>query len=333
MPKRHVVVLLPGQGAQYPGMCVDLYRGDSLFAALLDDVLDRFHDGRRIRTDWLATSHPADIHRTTRSQPLLFALDYALSRRAQEAGVSADEYLGHSIGEFAAAALAGTITLDDAVRVLDARIPLLADTPAGGMLAVALAAEAATPYLGDGVEIAAVNGPRQLMLAGPADPLDRVAKALTDDEVTWRPVRATSPFHSSVLGRAVTASLPLFSALPLQPPNIPITSAYTGRALDPRTAMDPAFWAGQPAAPVLFAHALEDLLGRTPEPLFVEAGPGQTLSTLVRAHAQVRAARHPVIPLSSGRSRVRDDETHLARAFGTVRELLSPVHTSVHGSE
>src|SRR5438874_391578 len=129
----------------------------------------------------------------TRSQVLLFTVDYAMSRQIMSWGVEPVALLGHSAGELVAATLAGVFDLPDAVELLWDRVHRLAEAPPGGMLAVAGRPEQIESYLDDGVVVGAVNSPSQLILAGPRGPLDRIAAALTEDGFTCRDVPAVRP--------------------------------------------------------------------------------------------------------------------------------------------
>jgi [acyl-carrier-protein] S-malonyltransferase len=285
---RGVAFLLPGQGSQHAQMAAGLYRHEPAFTEAMDAVFAALGtDGDRLRADWLADRPAVPLDEVTRSQPLLFAVDYALGRTVMSWGVRPDALLGHSVGELAAGALAGVFSVADAARVLWERVLLLAATPPGGMLAVAAAAAELTPFLTADVVIGAVNAPRQTLLAGPERPLAAAERALRASGLRYRRVGATAAFHSPAVALAAQAGAVL-RAVTLRPPVLPVLSGYTAAWLSAAEATDPGFWAAQPAAPVRFGPALDALLAER-DFLLVEAGPGQGLSSLARRHPAVLA--------------------------------------------
>ncbi|WKD32280.1 acyltransferase domain-containing protein [Streptomyces xanthophaeus] len=297
-----VVLLFPGQGAQQPGMAAGLYGAHAGFRRAMDRVLGCWEEhGHFLRDHWLAGRPGADTDALQYAQPLLFSVGWALGRTVMDAGVRPAALLGHSVGEVVAATLAGVFTLPDAVAVMAGRITSLAGAPAGGMLAVAASVEEVAPYTDADVVVGAVNGPRQLLLAGPEKGLRAAEERLRADGFTCRRARALTPFHSPVLREAALTALPQLAGLPLRTPTLPLYSAYTGALLTDREARDPRFWALQPAEPVLFGPALDALLGGR-DLLLAEAGPGQGLTTLARRHPGVVRGGSVVVPLLPARA-------------------------------
>ncbi|MET8703382.1 acyltransferase domain-containing protein [Kitasatospora sp. NPDC058032] len=302
--RRGVALLFPGQGSQYPRMGAGLYGHEPVFTAAVDAVLLLLEDGERVRDVWLS-GEPVDA--TEYSQPLLFAVGYAMGRLVMSWGVRPNALLGHSIGEMVAATLAGVFTLPDAVRLVRERVELVADAPPGGMLAVAAAADRLAPYLVGDVVVGAVNSSRQCLLAGPDAELAKVAGALEDDGITCRPARSHKAFHSPALAPYAAASTPSFAAVRRNLPSIPVHSAAGGGPLTAEQVADPAFWAGQLAGPVLFGPALNRLLADG-DHLLVEAGPGQGLAALARRHPAVRSGRSAVTALLPTRPGTPEDD-------------------------
>jgi acyl transferase domain-containing protein len=297
-PPQPPALLMPGQGAQYPGMATGLYRAVPAFAAIIDEVFGLMGEiGDELRSDWLAASPRLPVEHACRSQPLLFAIDYALGRLLMDRGLRPVALLGHSIGEMAAATLAGIFDLPSAVCIVRHRVGQFATAPAGGMAAVAASRDEVQPYLRPGVDIGALNAPRQTVIAGAQEPLRTTLAALRDAGYTWAPVSSTVPFHSQLLRSAVVAAVPLLSSLPAHPPRIPLVSGYTAKYLTDAEATDPRYWAGHPVNPVLFWPALARLAASGPH-LLIECGPGNGLTTLARRHPDVRSGRCQVLSLT-----------------------------------
>ncbi|WP_418957187.1 acyltransferase domain-containing protein [Streptomyces tritici] len=317
--RRSVVLMLPGTGAQHPRMAAGLYGHEPVFTEAVDEVLGLLGaEGRAARADWLAAEPAVPMEADRRSAPLLFAVDLAMGRLVESWGVRPDAYLGHSMGEFTAAVLAGVFTLEDAVRLLWERVALQRATPPGGMLAVAAAPEDLAGYVGGGVVVAAVNAPRHTVLSGPDGPLEAVARRLVADGRTFRRLAARTPYHSPALAPLVAPAEALLRTLRLAPPRVPLYSAYTGGPLDPATAVSPAFWAAQPVTPVLFRPTLDRVLADG-DRLLVEAGPSQSLTVIARGHEAVRAGRSAVVATLPPRALGPGEDRRSVRA---AREAL-----------
>ncbi|WP_182897874.1 acyltransferase domain-containing protein [Microbispora sp. H10830] len=296
-----VALLLPGQGSQQALMAAGLYGHEEVFTEAMDEVFAAFEDqGPRLRDDWLAARPQVSIDHMTRSQPLLFAVDYALGRLAGSWERPA-ALLGHSIGEMAAAVLGGVFDLADAVRLLRERVRSLSGAVPGGMLVVAASVREVEPFLRSDVVVGAINAPRQTVLAGAEAPLLAVEEALRDNAFTCRRVPATCPFHSPLLAFSVAGAERAFAAVPARPPSIPVYSGYTAAVLTAEQVAAPAFWASHPVAPVLFRPALDALLA-SGDFLLVEAGPGQGLASLARRHPAVRPGGSEVVAMSPARA-------------------------------
>ncbi|GAA2248231.1 hypothetical protein GCM10010145_14330 [Streptomyces ruber] len=328
-----VLLLFPGQGSQHARMAVGLYGHDPVFTAAMDEVFDAYDvtadgEGRRLRADWMS-EHPAvPLDHVTRSQPLLFAVDYALGRMVTAATGRPWALLGHSVGEMAAAALAGVFTLRDAAGLLLDRVRRLAPAPPGGMLAVAAGEDALAPYLGDGeVTVAAVNSPRQTILAGPDGPLRAVTRRLRQAGLTCREVPSMTAFHSPVLAPYAAGAAERFAATPVTAPRVPLHSGYRRGLVTARVAADPSYWAGHPVETVRFWPALDAVLTSRTEVVCLETGPGQGLSTIARRHPTVRSGRNTVVPLLPPRAGAAEaDRESAAAALAAVRARTSSLN-------
>ncbi|MFE6104067.1 acyltransferase domain-containing protein [Streptomyces laurentii] len=311
MTKRSTAFLLPGQGAQYARMGIDLYEREPEFAAVVEEFLTLMgEEGDRVRADWFSDTPAMPLDDGRRAQPLLFAIDYALGTVLQSRGIVPDALVGHSVGELAAAALAGVFDLPSAARIMLARSRALEGAPAGGLLAVAGVPREVEGRIPEelarlGVTVGAVNAPRQTVLAGPEEALLATEQALRIAGMVARRVRALDPFHSPVLASAAAELERAVAAEPLNPPRIPIWSGRTGRQVSAQDAVHPGFWARQMAEPVLFWPALSGLLEQGPY-LLIETGPGRALSTPARRHPAVRSGETRLVcllPSEGGDSR------------------------------
>ncbi|MFA7761408.1 acyltransferase domain-containing protein [Streptomyces sp. NRRL S-448] len=333
---RTLVLLFPGQGAQHVRMAAGLYGHDPVFSATVDDVLERFGDADRLRSDWLSERPSVHIDDVRLAQPLLFTIGYALGRMLLSQGVRPAALLGHSVGELVAATLAEVFSLGDAVTLMRDRVDRLQATPPGGMLTVSAAEHELAPVLArhPDVAVGAVNAPRQIALAALDGPLRAVEEELRAAGFTARRVAATTAFHSPVLAPLFTDPQPL-SGFSLGSPRIPLWSAFT---TEPVGSPDPGLWSDQPAAPVLFWPTLDKLLG-SGRYLLADVGPGQGLATLARRHPEVQAGHSAVTALLPARPGAPEDERasvhrclQVLRAEGLAPETtLSEVAPSTRG--
>ena len=324
-----VTLLFPGQGAQQDGMAVGLYTEDEHFRGHVDEVFELWGaEGARIRRDWLSDSPEIPLDDLRRAQPLLFAVGWALGRTVLDWGVRPAALLGHSVGEVVAATLAGVFDLADAARLMADRVEAIADTPPGGMLGVAASRAEIEPYLGPDVALAAVNAPRQVMIAGLQAPLDDAAARLGRDGFTCRRVRTFTAFHSPAIAPAAHRCAAGFDAITLNPPRLRLFSAYAGGLMTDALATDREFWLGQPSATGFFWPALDALLAEG-DTVLVEAGAGQSLTSLARRHRAVAGGGTEsiaLLPARAGRDH-RDGE-----AVRAVRDRLSVQDDALSGA-
>ncbi|MBK7905136.1 MAG: amino acid adenylation domain-containing protein [Gemmatimonadetes bacterium] len=296
---RDAILLFPGQGAQTAGAGKTLYAADAIFRAAIDRCAKA---AGRIRgkslTHWLFADDAttaALLRETEIAQPVLYALEYALGQRLLAGGLRPAAMVGHSIGEFAAAALAEVMTPDDAMRAVVARGRLMAAMPGGAMLAVRLPAEQVRPRLGADVVVAAVNAPRLCVLAGPEAAIATLEVALTADDIGCRRLQTSHAFHSPSMDDAASRFESVMRKVTLRSPTIPFISCVSGTFITAADAIDPAYWARQLREPVRFADGLVAAAADRPV-LLVEAGPRESLSALGLQNLGARAVSAALLP-------------------------------------
>ncbi|QPA02284.1 polyketide synthase [Streptomyces violascens] len=312
-PRPRVVLTFPGQGAQHARMAAGLYGASKSFTSTMDHAFDAFGPaGRTLREGWLAATPPADFDDISYAQPLLYAVNCAMGTMVTESGLRPDVLLGHSVGELAAATLAGVFSFDYGLRYLSEYIGVYQHAPRGGMLAVAASSKEVEAHLVPDVVIGAVNAPRQVLLSAPEEALADVEAALRGADITCSRARALQPFHHPVMRDVVTAHAGSLTRPPLHPPHTTLYSAYTGQELADELATDWQFWTGQPAEPVLFGPTLEHLLSSGPH-LLVEAGPGQSLTALARRTPAVARGEAEALALLPPRAGEPDADIEAVR--------------------
>ncbi|MFC4031641.1 acyltransferase domain-containing protein [Streptomyces polygonati] len=282
-------------------MAAGLYGSDAVFTAHMDAFFAGYGpDGAALRDVWLRPAPNPKLGDALLTQPLLFAVGQALGRAVAEWEGAPQVYLGHSVGELAAACLAGVFGPDEGGALMAARSKALGTDGAGGMLAVSAPADAMAPYATGEVAVAAVNGPRQTVLAGPDGPLDWTQLRLTEGGFTFMRLRSSHAFHSPVLRPAADRFAAVLGRVGLRPPQAELYSSRTARPVRADEAVRPEFWAGQLALTVRYWPALSALLdteGTEPGLVLLDASVDNSLSAPVRRHPAVRGGATVVVPL------------------------------------
>ncbi|WP_183091492.1 type I polyketide synthase [Streptomyces radicis] len=320
-PTERVAFLFTGQGAQHAGMGRRLHATYPTYRAAFDEVcatLDRHLEAERPLRDVVFGDDPALIDRTRWTQPALFALQTALTRLlADDFGVTPTHVIGHSIGEIAAAHTAGILSLDDACRLVAARGTLMQALPAGGaMIAVEATEDEVTPHLTDLVGIAAINGPRAVVLSGDEAEVTAIAGEFAGRGRRTRRLTVSHAFHSPLMEPMLDDFWLTAQLLTYRQPRIPLVSTVTGRPLGSDVA-DATYWTDHIRATTRFHDGLMALqgLGVT---TFLEIGPDAVLTALARRALPQATA----VPLLRPR---HDEPDDLVRGLAQVHACGVPV--------
>jgi acyl transferase domain-containing protein len=279
-----IAFMFPGQGAQYPAMGRELYARLPVFR----DVIDRCADvvfpliGADLRVLMHADGAGGDALMATEiAQPAIFAIDYALAAVWRSWGITPTAMIGHSVGEFVAACLAGVMSLEDALACVAERGRLMRDLPGGAMLAVRLPLTELEPLLTGLVEIAAVNSPQQCVVAGPNAAIAAFEAQLTQRGVPARRLATSHAFHSAMVEPILGPLAARIARCSLAEPTIPYVSSLTGDWITPAQATSAAYWAQHCRERVRFADGVDALISAGLTTL-LEVGPGSALATCAR---------------------------------------------------
>ncbi|WP_445629594.1 aminotransferase class III-fold pyridoxal phosphate-dependent enzyme [Nostoc sp. DSM 114167] len=287
-----VVFMFPGQGSQYVNMGLNLYNYEPVFQEAVDECAEILKPllGRDLRE----IIYPAPSERETAAillrqtcftQPALFVIEYALAQLWQSWGVKPQAMIGHSIGEFVAACIAGVFTLEDALMLVATRGRFMWELPAGAMLSVRLPAKEIEPRLSAELAIAAINGPSLCVVSGPIEAIASLQKQLENEEVICRHLHTSHAFHSPMMDSIIAPFAEVVGTVKLSPPQIPFVSTVTADWITAQQATDPMYWATHLRQTVRFAEGVQTLW-QQPERLLLEVGPRITTTTLARQQAK-----------------------------------------------
>jgi len=311
-----LVFMFPGQGNQYPFMGKNFYDNYPVFKESYECCRQLYQNifGEDLSSHLYVDSSKSLLNQTVYSQPLLFAIEYSLACLLKSWGVQPSAVIGHSLGEYVAATVGGILQLKDAIYLVGWRGKLMQNLPMGGMLACFAAPDKLRKLLPPDCEIAAENSPHQCVVSGLTDAIDILAAALAEREIPHRKLSCDKAFHSSAVTSINDAFAIHLLNVPFEAPKIDHISNLNGDYL--KVAPNAEYWVRQAHQPVAFSEGIKTLLRRD-NLCFVEVGPGNTLSTLVRQHEQDRRTLS-CIPLMTHHLGQPDEIRAFHRGLGSL---------------
>jgi acyl transferase domain-containing protein/acyl carrier protein len=332
--ERPVVFMFSGQGSQYVDMALELYQTEPFFREEMDrcftllksqtdvNIREILYPGinaqgsvnsgepgnksRRI-LEYPTTppaqqpgANPGKINQTHITQLLIFILEYALAKLLMKWGIKPYALIGHSIGEYTAACLAGVFSLEEALSLVFTRGKLMKQMPSGAMLSVPLSQSQLTPLLDGTAALAAVNSSSLCVVSGTFEAIEKFEQKLKEKGYNFRRLHTSHAFHSPMMESIAAAFEEHVKQITLKEPKIPYISNVTGNWIQPREVTRPGYWSQHILQTVRFNEGLEKLLLEKENALMVEVGPGKALSTFVRQHKDkkescqvINLLRHP----------------------------------------
>ena len=283
-----VVFMFPGQGSQYVNMGRDLHASEPVFKQHFDRCCELF--SKEFGTDLKAIIFPKageeeqaaeQLKQTIYTQASLFTMHYSLAKLWMHWGITPDAMMGHSIGEFAAACLAGVFSLEDAVKLVANRGRMMQELPGGSMLSVRAAEEDVAKKLPAGCSIAANNGPQLCVASGPHEAIAKLQAELEKDGITCKLLVTSHAFHSPMMDAMMAPYKKVVESVKLNAPRIPIISTVTAEWLKDEEATSAKYWSDHLRATVRFAQAVK-FAWADADRVMLEVGPRTTATTLAR---------------------------------------------------
>ena len=296
-----VAFVCSGQGAQFPGMGRLLYREHPLVRRILDQATEVLRDELPSPLTGVMFNESADgasLNDTRYTQPAVFALGCALAELWRSWGVEPTILMGHSLGEYVAAFVAGIFTLEEGLKLVTRRAQLMAvTTGAGEMVSIAAGEEAVREWIAafqQDISIASVNGPNQTVISGLGSAVREVLPKLESRGIPFQHLRVSHAFHSPLMDPLLDEFETLVRQINLAPPRIRVASNLTGRMGTAAELCDPLYWRRHVREPVLFQKCVETLFEQRCD-VMIEIGPGTTLTSLGQNCAPGRGTWLPTI--------------------------------------
>jgi acyl transferase domain-containing protein len=319
-----VAFLFPGGGAQYVNMAAEIYRCEPVFREQFDLCARRLRaplgvDLREIIYVAAEQEEAAafDLAKTSLGLPALFATEYALAQLWMSWGVRPQALIGHSLGEYTAACVAGVFSLEDALALVALRGRLFEKIPEGKMLNVSLSEAELKPYLnGEEFSIAAINHPQACVVSGAAESIERLALALAEKQIETHQIHISVAAHSRLVEPIMEDFRGFVSSLNLHAPQLPFLSNVSGTWITSQQATDPEYWVQHLRRTVRFAEGVQELF-RNRKLVLLEVGPGNTLAALAQRHPQ-KPAEQVVLSSVKHPHDTQPDEAVLLHTLGRL---------------
>ncbi len=323
------VFMFPGGGSQYAGMASGLYHSDSAFRVTVDEGLSYLPRELAAEIRLLCFSRgalPEDaaqrLLRPSLQLPAILIVEVAVARRWIREGLTPKAMIGHSMGENAAACVAGVLSFDHAVNLVRLRGELFDTVPRGGMLSIPLSEQELRARLPDDLDLASVNGPELCVVSGPAERLAGFGRELGEAGIDVQVVPIDIAAHSRMLEPILARFEAFLRTLRLDAPRIPIVSNLTGTWLTDEQARDPMYWVRHLRSTVRFSAGLNTLAAEAGR-VFIEVGPGRTMGSLAKVQGfiepnqVINSLPHPEEPVA--------DDIYLPGAFGRAWATGLPI--------
>ena len=318
-----VCFLFPGQGSQHAKMAEEIYRTERVFRESVDQCAEILlpHLGTDLRSLLYPSGGVSEeakrrVTDTIVAQPAIFAIEYSLAQLWMSWGIRPKAMLGHSIGEFVAACLAGVFSLEDALGLVAARGRMMQELPGGGMLSVRMSPAELRGRVNGHLSLAAVNAPSLCVVSGPFDALESLENQLGREGVPCKRLMTSHAFHSAMMDPILEPFTECVKQVRLQSPSVPYVSSVTGTWITPQEATDPQYWAEHFRQTVQFSAGIAEL-AKNRNNILLEVGPGNVLTTLAKLHAGSSTTQTVEPSLSDGYSG-EGDAMRLMNTLGSL---------------
>ncbi|HSL90086.1 MAG TPA: acyltransferase domain-containing protein, partial [Ignavibacteriaceae bacterium] len=317
-----VIFMFPGQGAQYVNMGKGLYKSEKIFREIVDHCAEYLRP--YLELDIRELLYPINnnvetakkLEQTVFTQPALFIIEYALAKILLSFDIKPAAMIGHSIGDYVAACLAGIFSVEDALYIIAMRARLMQKQEPGSMLSLGLSEKEANIYINDEISIAAINSPNLTVLSGPTEKIRKLSEELAELNIDNKLLYTSHAYHSKMMEPALKPFVMEFDKISLNKPSSPFISSLSGTWITNEQATSPDFWASQLRDTVRFSDGIQELQKKN-NLVFIELGPGRALSTMVSQHRNDNVKQVSITTLTQPNEK-NDDQTNILNAVGKL---------------
>ena len=320
--KRKVVFMCTGSGAQYLDMGKDIYENEPYFKQLMDEGFAIIKEltgadiAKVMYNRGIGTDEGVDINKNEFTQPIVFVFEYALAKLMMKWGVQPDKLIGHSTGEYVAACLSEVFSFEAGLRLVVKRASLMNKTPKGSMLSVYLSEEQVQPYLNKNVSVAVVNSPESCVLSGTEKAIDALLELFEEQDISSSKLRISLGGHSFLMDSVLEEFKEELEKVEFSEPQIPFVSNLTGKLITSEEVMSSQYWTDHLRNTVRFSDGLATLL-KDSNTLFIEVGPGNTLTTLF-GQQEMSSTNNSAVNLIRHPKQEMNDQEHILKKIGEL---------------
>ncbi|TRX31761.1 acyltransferase domain-containing protein [Flavobacterium sp. ZT3R18] len=321
--KRKIVFMCTGSGAQYFNMGRDLYDTELYFKQLMDEGFSIIKELTGIDVSKILYKENTDqekgfdINKNEFTQPIVFVFEYALAKLMMHWGIHPDKLIGHSTGEYVAACLSDVFSFETGVRLVAKRALLMNKSRKGSMLSVSLSEEKIKAYLNDNVALAVVNSPESCVLSGTEEAIESLMEIFETEEILHSKLKISLGGHSFLMDSVLEEFRQELENVEFSALKIPFVSNLTGQLITVDEAKSSQYWIDHLRHTVRFSDGLTTLL-KEPNSIFIEVGPGNTLTTLFQQQNHNPAANNTAINLIRHPKQEINDQEHLLIKMGEL---------------
>ncbi len=318
-----IVFMFPGQGSQYRGMAKELYFSEPEFSRQVDECCEFLEPDLKTHVqDFIfGELEEIDENNTKFVQPALFILEYALAKFWMSLGIIPNAMIGHSLGEYVAACLAGVMKLQAAINLVVCRAKLMSETPAGKMLVVGSNSDVLLPFLKQNrISIAAINSGNNLVVSGSPNDINVLEENLKQQNIITHKLRVSHAFHSELMEPILEEFKACLEKVDFKIPNIPYISNLTGHWIEEEEVIKPIYWLNHLRHTVKFDQGLQNLMAEDYR-FYLEIGPGKTLSNFMKETTQANGQGNAEFCIQNSLPSARDPATDQECFLQTIAQL------------